>query len=363
MNDHAILKAPPLDLSAQTVSPPVDEAAAVEIAGKIDLSSPMSVAQFGQDVGAKTAGYTDTLLAQARSDDLGELGERLGEVMLAAQQFDLNGLDQKWSRLPVIGVVIRHIAVSKEKMAGKFRSVETQVDRLMNNLDGAMRRLSERATTFDAMYVGVSQEHVLLATYVRAGELKVAEIDAALEQARTATPDLAQTEAVERLVSLRNALQKRVTDLAVLQHSALQTLPMIRMMQANNVVLIEKFQTIQRLTIPAWKRTFVMTLALAEQKDAVGLADDIDDATNHFIRRNAELLNQNATATARASQRQVIDVETLRAVHDNVLKTLSDVQVVYRDGARKREHVMAELAQLRDEMAGRGRETARLPSP
>jgi uncharacterized protein YaaN involved in tellurite resistance len=339
-----------IDLSEPTVAPVVDDVAARELAGKIDAMAPLSIAQFGQDVGAATATYTDSLLAHARGEDLDELGGKLGEIMIAAQSFDLGAFDNAWARAPVVGMVVRRFTVTKEKVMARFRTVEGQVDRLMGNVEGALKRLEERAATFDTMYTGVSQEHVLLATHVRAGEIKTAALDEEIKRLRARTPDLSTNELIGKLEASRNTLLKRIGDLATLQHSAMQTLPMIRMMQANNIVLLEKFQTIQRLTLPAWKRTFVIALALNEQREAVKLAGDIDDTTNYFLKRNSELLHENAVATAHASQRQVIDIETLRAVHDNVLKTLADVQNAYQDGAEKRGRAMAELARLREEM-------------
>ncbi|NOT39383.1 MAG: toxic anion resistance protein [Alphaproteobacteria bacterium] len=351
MTSRANITAAPVQLTPQALAPSVDEDAARALAATIDVQSPLSVAQFGQHIGITTAGYADTLLAQARADDLDEVGSKLSEVMIAAQSFDLTSLDNGWHRVPVLGPVARYFSLSKEKAMTRFKSVETQIGKIVGNIDGALDRLTNRAEMFEAMYAGVTEEHGVLATHVRAGELRMADLDQEIEALRQQPPSLATSESINRLEMSRQALSKRIGDLSVLQHSALQTLPMIRLMQANNVVLLEKFQTIERLTLPAWKRTFVMALALNEQRDAVKLADDIDDATNYFMKRNSEILHENAVATARASQRQVIDIETLRAVHENVIKTLADVQSAYSDGAEKRNSALAELAKLRDDMA------------
>ncbi len=106
----------------------------------------------------------------------------------------------------------------------------------------------------------------------------------------------------------------------------MQMLPMVRIIQSNNIALVDKFKTIRQLTLPAWKRAFVMALTLDEQKNAVELANTIDDATNSLMKRNAELLHQNSVATAKANQRLVVDVETLKHVHEEILQTLADVR-------------------------------------
>jgi uncharacterized protein YaaN involved in tellurite resistance len=154
------------------------------------------------------------------------------------------------------------------------------------------------------------------------------------------------------LSSIRNQMLKRADDMRVLQHAALQTLPMIRIIQSNNLTLIDKFHNIQQLTLPAWKRAFMLALTLDEQKNAVQLADSIDNATNAMMRRNAELLHSNSVATAKANQRLVVDVSTLKDVHEQILRTLQDVRREHEQGQAQRREALGELDRLRLEMAG-----------
>jgi uncharacterized protein YaaN involved in tellurite resistance len=95
----------------------------------------------------------------------------------------------------------------------------------------------------------------------------------------------------------------------------------------------------------------MLALTLDEQKNAVELASTIDDATNSMMRRNADLLHQNSVNTARANQRLVIDVDTLRAVHDKILLTLTEVRKEHAQGAASRREAITELARLRQEMS------------
>jgi len=342
----------PVELSEKVLAPQVDEAVAAALAETIDTSSPLTVAGFGHEIGIATSRYADKLLTQARSDELDEMGGKLNEIVVAAQSFDLTSFDSRWARAPLIGGVVRRFILTKEKAVARFASLEEQVEKLVASISGTLKRLEARSRSLEEMYAGISDEHRLLATHVRAAELRLQRLDRDLESLRAQPADLASMEMISAIEGSRQALSKRIGDLSVLQHSALQTLPMVRIMQANNIVLLEKFQTIQRLTLPAWKRTFVLALALNEQRDAVNLAGNIDDATNYFMRRNSEILHENAVGTAKANQRLIVDVETLRQVHDNVVKTLVDVRAAHEEGAQKRSEALAELARLRSDMAG-----------
>ena len=337
-------------LEAQPLSLALDATAVTALAQSIDVRSPLTVAGFGQEIGRTAAGYADALLAEARASDIDDMGTQLNVVVAAAQSFNLDALDHGWARLPVIGPLVASLLRTKDRALSHFASLEGQIDMLIANIATTQSRLAERAATLDAIYVGVEKEHDELALHARAAEQRLCVLEVELAELRSTAEGPAASELAEAMAASMAALSKRVGDLSVLQHAALQTLPMIRMVQANNLVLIEKFATVQNLTVPAWKRAFLMALALHEQKGAVALANSIDDATNHFMRRNAEILRENAVATAKANQRMVIDVETLRDVHENVVQTLIEVRRANDEGAAKRGQAIAELGKLRLEM-------------
>lgn len=335
-------------VSGGTVADPAEVS---RLLGTLDIAAPLSIMTFGRDVADRTAAYTDTLLSAARTSDLDDVGGQLNAIVVMAKDFNLSSLDAKWSRTPIVGGLLKKIALTKEKMLSRFETVKGQVDDLVDNVERTTKTLEKRAGDFQAMYDGVRAEHASLTAHVVALETFLTRVDADLDGMADTTDDLDASERAAVLKSSRNALAKRAADLKVLQHSALQTLPMVRVMQANNVALIDKFHVVRNLTLPAWKRAFLMALTLEEQKGAVGLANAIDDATNAFMKRNADLLHQNSVATAKANQRLVIDVETLRHVHDKVLETLMDVKAAHEAGAKRREALTGELEGLRNEMA------------
>jgi uncharacterized protein YaaN involved in tellurite resistance len=135
---------------------------------------------------------------------------------------------------------------------------------------------------------------------------------------------------------------------------------MIRMIQANNRMLVDKFHTIREITVPAWKRQFMLSLSLNEQKNAVNLANTIDDTTNELLNRNAELLHRNSVETAKANQRLVIDVDTLKKVQATLIKTVEDVIRIQHDGALQRQQAVTQIEAMRVDLRAKitGQSTA-----
>jgi len=336
--------------SASVLTVKVDEEKAASLATTINVRSPLTIADFGRDIGRATVGYTDELLDKARSKDLGDMGEKLNEIVIAAESFDLTDFDDKWARMPVLGPVFSVVFRAKARMLARFASLETQVDSLVENVEDTQIRLSKRAHTLDEMYESVRQEAKDLAVHARAAEIRADELVGEITDLKHRSQNSETVEQVSLMEASRASLSKRAGDFAVLHHSCLQTLPMIRMVQSNNLMLVEKFRTVETLTLPAWRRSFMMALALDEQNRAVKLATDIDDATNEFMKKNADLLHENSVATARANQRLIVDVETLRHVHNKIIQTLVDVRQANADGEKQRKSALVELEQLREEM-------------
>ena len=158
------------------------------------------------------------------------------------------------------------------------------------------------------------------------------------------------TQQIYDLNHLANNLEKRVSDLQVLQQSAMQTLPMIRIIQSNNLMLVDKFYAIKNITLPAWKNQISLAISLQEQKNSVQLAKSIDDATNDLLRRNADLLHQNSVDTAKANQRSVIDIETLEHVQNTLIKTVNDVIQIQKEGMQKRDEAATRLRTLQQNL-------------
>jgi uncharacterized protein YaaN involved in tellurite resistance len=325
-------------------------ASLAQLAQSLDTHSMSSILEFGKEVAGQTALYTDRVLAAAKLSDLAETGEKLQEIVVAAQQFDLDQIENPTAKTPFIGGLLRKFSLSKERSAGRFESVKNQVDKLVAHVDGTAEVLARRNVEYQQMYANVQLEHELLGRHVQAIELRLPDLVKEMAELQHGPQDVETTEKISMLESCQNALSKRADDLKMLQHSALQMLPMVRIIQSNNLSLVDKFQTIRQLTLPAWKRTFMLALALDEQKNAVQLATKIDDATNQILRRNAELLHQNSVATAKANQRLVIDAETLRVVHEKILLTFKDVRDIHQTGAAERQKAIADLDRLRTEM-------------
>ena len=324
------------------------------LANGLDITRRDQLSRFGRDTGQKSAGIADQMLLQVRAGDVDGLGGKLTEIVTQAQSLNLHALGEKRSRLPLLGGLIDKMRQRKNEIVSQFSSVQSNIERLMGEVTGMQRGLQSRIDVLDQGFAAVKDEYRELGLHIAAGQIALGRLrgEIANGQSRAAGAQLGalQSQELQDKIAAGDMLEKRMADMRVLQHSALQTLPMIRLVQTNNSMLIEKFHTVKELTLPAWKRQFMLALSLQEQRSAVQLAGTIDDATNAFLKENAQLLKTNTVATAQSNQRMVIDLSTLQEVQDTLLSTVQEVIKINQDGMKQRAGMADQLSQMREQL-------------
>ncbi len=323
-----------------------------KISNGFDPKKPDGISTFGSNSGQRVVDHSDKLLAQVKAKDIEGMGDKLTEVVQLAKGINVSGLvNGTGSKIPLIGGLIDKFGAKKEKILGKYDTLSVQIDKLVAEISSSQNRLSSRINDLENTFKYNADEYHNLDVMIIAGEIKIEELADELSQMRAVgSTDSMMAQKISDLQDISNRLDKRVHDLRTMQTVAVQTAPMIRMVQQNNRILIDKFRNLQELTIPSWKKQFTLAIALIEQKKAVELAQKIDDTTNDLMRQNADLLKQNTIATARAAQRSVVDIETLEHVQAALISTVEEVQQIQKDGEASRAQAVISMQRMKDEL-------------
>lgn len=316
------------------------------------------VHQLGSKSGEKIVQYSEKLLTQVKTKDMEGLGEKLHDVVMLAKGINVQALVKNsgsGSKIPLIGGLIDSLRMGKEQILGRYDTLSKQIEKLVSEIKVTQTRLNTRIRDLDQVYEFNVEEYRNLDCNILVGEIKVEELRQELEQRRNApsATDPMEAQALGDLQDLIGRLDKRVHDLRTMQMVAVQTAPMIRMVQSNNRILIDKFHNLQELTIPSWKKQFTLAIALIEQQKAVELSQRIDDTTNDLMRRNADLLRQNSVNTARANQRSVVDIETLEHVQQTLISTMEEVEQIQREGEQSRQQAAGRMEEMKTELMQR----------
>ena len=323
-----------------------DFEAVLEAKAALDQISQHAVAEYGKNIASQTSNYTDQLLNLVQNKDLDETGQKLNQVVQVAQQLNSASILAPKKNTGFLGGLLNKFKGAKQNFEQSFGTTKAQIDTLVQEIEQSQHGLKARIDTLDQMFSGVEQEYKQLGIYIAAGRLKQQDIQQQINDLATQEQTQTITQHLYDLNHVANNLEKRVSDLQILQQSAMQTLPMIRIIQSNNLMLVDKFYAIKNITLPAWKNQISLAISLAEQKNSVQLANAIDDTTNDLLRRNAELLHQNSLDTAKANQRSVIDIDTLEHVQNTLIKTVNDVIDIQKQGMEKRAEASQRLRTL-----------------
>ncbi|MFV7479479.1 toxic anion resistance protein [Acinetobacter junii] len=329
---------------------PHDFAEVMDVHKELAEISTTVVAEYGKNIANKTSTYTDELLDLVQNKDLDATGQKLNQVVQVAQQLNTSSILNKSKSSGFFGGLLSKFKSAKHSFDQHFNTTKEQIDALVKEIESSQSGLKARVGTLDKMFDAVQEEYKQLGVYIAAGQLKQQDIQQQIVALTNQEQDQQTTQQIYDLNHLANNLEKRVSDLQVLQQSAMQTLPMIRIIQSNNLMLVDKFYAIKNITLPAWKNQISLAISLQEQKNSVQLAKAIDDTTNDLLRRNAELLHQNSVDTAKANQRSVIDVETLEHVQNTLIKTVNDVIQIQKEGMQKRAEATTRLRALQESL-------------
>ncbi|AOJ62171.1 hypothetical protein WJ32_06675 [Burkholderia ubonensis] len=339
---------------AEPVVPRNDtDGAVARIRTSIDIESSTAVLSFGDDAMRELSAYSDRILADVKGKDVGEAGALLSNLQDQIRSLDPESLQKQGFVARMLGTAQRAV----ERFVRRYEDVAGQINEVALKLEMWREAMRRDIAMLDDIHANGVQYVKNLDAYIAAGEQYVAEFrQGRLPEMQAAMAGLSdderalQQEKVQDLVRNIDRLERKVHDLKLARMVGLQRLPQIRIVQNGDALLMDKIHTAIHTAIPAWKAQFVTALALERQKQAYETQQAVVDMTNELLRKNAEQLHRSATSIEQASQRSVIDIESVRHANELLLRTVSDVMEIQAEGRKNRAAVEVELKKLETDL-------------
>ena len=327
----------------QPVLSPAEQKMVADFAAKIDIENTTQILQYGAGTQKKMADFSDTALANVRTQDLGEVGDLLVNVM-----GELKGLDQEEEK-GIFGFFKKQ-SNKLELMKSKYAKAEVNVEKICSALEQHQVRLLKDSAVLDKMYDQNLAYFKELTMYILAGKQKLQDVREGklkeLEATAQRTGLAEDAQAARDLAEKCNRFEKKIYDLELTRTISIQTAPQIRMIQNNDTVMVEKIQTTLVNTIPLWKNQLVLALGIAHSTEAATAQRQVNDVTNSLLKKNAEALHMASVETAKEAERGIVDIETLKKTNQDLIATLDDVMKVQAEGRQKRLAAEAEMAKM-----------------
>ncbi len=327
---------------------PEEKKMVADFAAKIDITDPNIVLQYGAGSQQKIANFSDSALQNVKTKDLGEVGD-----MITSLVGELRDFEDDDSTKGFLGFFKKQTN-KLEQMKTKYDKVDVNVEKIATALEDHQVKLMKDVAVLDQLYNVNLANFKELSMYIVAGkqkldEVRANELPALIEKAKKSNlPE--DTQAANDMAAMCNRFEKKIHDLELTRAISIQMAPQIRLIQNNDTVMSEKIQTTLVNTIPLWKSQMVIALGLAHSQQALKAQQQVTDLTNELLKKNAEALKVSTIETAKASERGIVDIETLKQTNETLISTLDEVVQIQNDGRAKRKEAEAELARIEDQL-------------
>lgn len=318
-----------------------------DFAAKIDIENTNQILQYGAGTQKKMADFSDTALENVKTQDLGEIGELISNVVGELKDFDVQEEGKFFG-------FFRKQTSKIENLKNKYDKAQANVEKITDSLQQHQVRLMKDSAMLDKMYEQNLNYFKELTMYILAGKKKLEETrngklaEMKNKAALSGLPEDAQ--AARDLDEKCSRFEKKLHDLELTRTIAMQTAPQIRLIQNNDTVMVEKIQTTIVNTIPLWKSQMVLALGIAHSAEAAQAQRQVTDITNELFRKNAETLHMATVETAKESERGIVDLETLQKTNADLIQTLDDVMRIQMEGRQKRQAAEMEMHRMEEEL-------------
>ena len=326
---------------------PEEEAMVAAFAEKIDVENTTQILQYGAGTQKKMADFSDAALANVRTQDLGEVGTLIADVV-----GELKGFDAE-EKKGLMGF-FRKKADQLETMKNRYAKAEVNVAKIGDALQQHQVRLLKDSAVLDKMYEQNLAYFKELTMYILSGKQKLHQVRSGkllqLEEKARLSGLAEDAQTARDLADKCNRFEKKIHDLELTRTISIQTAPQIRMIQNNDHVMVEKIQTTLMNTIPLWKNQMVLALGIAHSTEAAQAQRQVTDITNALLKQNAEKLHMASIETAKEAERGIVDIETLKATNAKLIQTFDDVLKIQAEGRAKRLAAENEMAKMENDL-------------
>ena len=353
----AIENAPIIDLEAEQEPvkkenslaqfTPDEQRQILSVADKIDITDSNAVLSYGASAQRKVSDFADGALKSVRDKDMGETGQVLTSLIVELKS---NSEEKK----SIISKLFGSAEKNFEKLKAQYSTTEANIDRLVKILEGHEEQLVKDIVQLDKLYDKNKLYFKEVSMYIEAGKLRLEkakneELPALEAKAReTNSPEDAQ--AAKDFADMITRFEKKLYDLELSRTVCLQAAPEIRMVQNSDTIMSEKIHSTIINVIPMWKTQMVLALNNYHTQKAIEAQTAVTEATNEMLRKNAEALHQSTVETARASERGIVDIETLQHTNQQLIGALDEIIQIQADGKVARANAETELAKIEQEL-------------
>lgn len=324
-----------------------EQAIVNRFAEEIDIFNVNQTVRYGVEAQRNISDFSVSILKKVKTHDMGEVGDSLRELTIA---LDATVEPQKKGLLGIFQKAKQGIG----SIRANYAKAETNVDRIEQDLHSHETVLIQDISLYQQMYELNVQYYRELTMYILAGKKALDKAKAGqlaeLREFAEQTNKQEDVQAYRDFEDLCHRFEKKLSDLEITRVISMQSAPQIRMLQNNDRELLDKLQSSIANTIPLWRNQLVLSLGIEHMRRSLDAQNALADKTNALLKQNSETLRMATVETAKAAERPLVDIETLRQCNKDLIASLREVVSVHEQGARQRVQIQEELVHIEAEL-------------
>lgn len=299
------------------------------------------IEEVGAEAGLTLRSLNAEVLKHQRGNQGGEMNERLTALIKQAKQLDPSSIKESKG----VGKFIKKIMGMKEDLFAEYDNVNNRIEVLVKQLEGDVLKEKDSLVYLEKLKIAIGKYALSLDRDI---EL-LADTYAKEEQRFLSIPEDNVDERTEIRDTL-DILEIRIADLKALRLLCVQMGPRVNSMIKVSEMLMRSARNIVNNVIPAYSANFSMYIESLRQAEAGKTKNSVLDEFNTAIQMGSDLAAQNIIAATELSNRQVLDIETLRKDQENLVKMLEETNRINTEARAARVEYINEVQSLEDGM-------------
>ena len=329
-----------------------EKAAIDEFNSKIDIEDTTQVLQFGAAAQDKISKFSDSILEDVKTKNVGEVGDLLADLVSQIKAFDKDIANS--SKQGLLEKLFSKAKKEVDFIIARYSKIEKNIDSIENGLEKDKLQMLKDINIFDTMYEKNLEYFKEISLYIIAGERKLDELREKvlpeLQAKAEKSGDQIDVQKVNDMENMIHRFEKKIYDLKTTRIISIQMAPQIRLLQNNDAELVEKIQSSITNTIPLWKNQMVLALGINNAKKALKSQQEVSKLTNEMLKKNSETLKQGSIDIAAESEKAIVDIETLQKTNQDLIETVDKVIEIHKNGRIQRQEAEKTLEGIEKEL-------------
>lgn len=329
--------------------PPARSVSTTPEASSVITVTDEDIDHLEQSVRGGYADITQKLLSTHKAKDAGDMGAGINQLMMAAK-----GLNPKEKQGGFLGKFMAKVQGEKEHILANTQSIQKRISELTTNLDQTAHLMKTRITDLDAMKKENLGHQQKLQTGIQQVDTWLKQMEAEMATPLANPQDMGAVNARKSLQHVQQRLQSAIADLKNALILDQQQSQELQSTQDNARAILDEFDRVKNIAIPALTSLVAQQLIALEQQQAMKTDAAVRDMTQQAITQAAQTLGDNQIQIATMQQQTVISADTLTQAQDILDQADQKVKEIQTQGEIKRREDDAKRAELEKRLLSSG---------